>query len=167
MCHHHTLDGSVTSVELNVELYHGTLLSCYTLLLTLILFVLTVRVFQDVKLNSSLIRGNLSYAEQRIIFTCVTRNSTILEWQSNEYIGTDGDDIQIYSVGDRDNVTSVTIPTTYAIRDSVAVENGITVIVSRLFITASEQFPTVSVTCRINHDGPRQTISFSITGTCM
>ena len=87
-----------------------------------------------------------------------------MEWQSDEHIGTDGDDIQIYSVGDRVNVTSVTIPTTYATRDSVTEENGVTVIVSRLFITASDRFPTSSVTCGINSLGPRQTISVNIIG---
>ena len=121
-------------------------------------------------LNSTLIRGNLSYAQQRIIFTCVTRNSTILEWQSDEHIGTDGDDIQIYSVGNRINVTSVTIPTTYATRVNVTMENpGITVIVSQLIITASDRFPISSVTCGIKGLGPRQTITFNTIGmsTCI
>ena len=141
----------------------------YTLLLTLnlnISLLLTVRALQSVMLNSTLIRGNLSYTQQRIIFTCVTRNSTILEWRSNQHIGTDGDDIQIYGVGNRVNVTSVTIPTTYATRVSVTIKNpGITVIVSQLFITASNRFPTSSVTCGINGQGPRQTISFNTIGT--
>ena len=119
---------------------------------------------QEVTFNSTLIRGHLALPGQRVVFTCVIRDSTLLEWRSNEHIGINGDDIQIYSVGSRDNVTSVTIPTTYATRVSVTVEDGITVIVSQLFITASEQFPTSSVTCRINHDGPRQTISFITTG---
>ena len=96
----------------------------------------------------------------------MTRNSTILEWQSNEHIGTDGDDIQIYSVGSRVNVTSVTIPTTYATRVSVIMKNpGIAMIVSQLFITASNRFPTSSVTCGINGLGPRQTITFNTIGT--
>ena len=95
----------------------------------------------------------------------MTRNSTILEWQSDEHIGTDGDDIQIYSVGSRDNVTSVTIPSTYATRVNVTMENpGITVIVSQLIIRASNRFPTSSVTCGINGLGPTQTISFETIG---
>ena len=98
------------------------------------------------------------------MFTCVTRNTTLLEWQSTDYVGTGGNDIQISSVGDRDNVTSLTNPNTYATRDSVAEENGVTVIVSRLFITASEQFPTSSVTCRIDGLGPQAIIYFNTTG---
>ena len=119
---------------------------------------------REIALNSTLIRGNLALPGQRVVFTCVTENSSILEWQSNEHIGTDGDDIQIYSVGSRVNVTSVTIPTTYATRVSVTMENGVTVIVSRLFITASDHFPTSSVTCRINGLGPVKTIFFNTTG---
>ena len=119
-------------------------------------------------MSSTLIDGHLAYPGQRVVFTCVTRNSSILEWRSDEHIGTDGDDIQIYSIGtDRDNVTSVTIPTTYATRDSVTMDNGITVIVSQLFITASDRFPTSSVTCGINSLGPRQTISFNTIGTAL
>ena len=115
-------------------------------------------------MSSTLICGHLALPGQQVIFTCVVRNSTILEWQSNEHIGTDGDDIQIYSVGPRNNVTSVTIPTTYATRVSVTMENGITEIVSQLFITTADRFPTSSVTCGINTLGPRKTISFNTTG---
>ena len=118
---------------------------------------------REVTLSSTLIHGHLALPGQIVVFTCVTRNSSILEWQSDEHIGTDGDDIQIYSVGSRVNVTSVTIPTTYATRVSVTVENGVTVIVSQLLITASDRFPTSSVTCRINGQGPVKTISFNTT----
>ena len=98
---------------------------------------------------------------------CIARNATILEWQSDEYIGREGDNIQIYNVGDRDNVTSFINDNTYATRDNVTMENGAIVIVSRLFITASEQFPSSSITCRINGHGVGQTILFNTTGTYM
>ena len=124
---------------------------------------------QDVTLNCcSIICEQSPFPEQKVVFTCVTRGTDILIWQS-EYIGAnDHDIIQIHGTGDRDNVTSTSIETTFATRVSVTVENGVPVIVSQLFITVtvSEQFPTSSVTCRINHDGPRQTISFSIIGKC-
>ena len=129
-------------------------------------FFYAVRALQDNVLNSTLFGGNLTYSHQRVVFTCVTRDTDILIWQS-EYIGANGlDVIQIYRTGGRDNVTSTSIETTYATRVSSLEENGVPVIVSQLFITASEQFPTSSVICRINHDGPRQTISFSIIGKC-
>lgn len=101
------------------------------------------------------------------MFTCVTRNGTILVWQS-EYTG--GRHIQIYNVGLRDNVTSIGNPSTYATRVSVTEESGVTVIVSQLHITASDQFPIASVTCQIGEQaGSQETISFKTvtTGTCI
>lgn len=119
---------------------------------------------QEIALNSTLIHESLALPGQRVVFTCIARNATILEWQSDEYIGRGGDNIQIYNVGDRVNVTSFINENTYATRDSVTVENGVTVIVSRLFIIALEQFPLSSITCGINGHGLRQTISFNTTG---
>ena len=56
--------------------------------------------------------------------------------------------------------------TTFATRVDTYDDNGVTVIVSQLQITASEQFPTSSVTCQINDDGLSDTINFHITGIC-
>ena len=118
-------------------------------------------------MNSTLIRGQYALPQQQLVFTCMVRNSRILEWQSDEYIGTGGDSIPIYSVGSRDNVTSGGNPSTYATRVSATMENGITVIVSQLFITATEQFSTSTVTCQININGPSKSITFYTTGMCM
>ena len=117
---------------------------------------------QEVILN---ICGMLALPGEIIVFSCVRKNSTLLEWQSADYVGRGGNDIQISSAGDRDNVSSLTDRNTYATRDSVTEENGVIVIVSQLFITASEQFPTSSVTCRIDGRGPQETIFFNTTGT--
>ena len=116
-------------------------------------------------LSSTLIRGLFALPQQKVVFTCKTKNSTILEWQSDEHIGTGGDSIPIYSVGPRDNVTSGGNSNTYATRVNVSTEGGITVIVSQLHIIASDQFPTSSVTCRINGQGLRESITFTTTGT--
>ena len=117
----------------------------------------------EVSLNSTLIHGELALLEQSLVFTCVAKNGTILVWQS-EYIGRN--DIQIYIVGPRDNVTSISNPNIYATRVSVTVENGLTVIVSQLFITASDKFPTSTVTCRIGEQaGSQETISFKTVTT--
>ena len=120
---------------------------------------------QGVSLNSTLIRGRFALPQQEVMFTCETKNSSILEWQSNEYIGSGGDIIPVYSVGSRDFITSGGNPTTYARRISVMIENGVTIIVSQLYIMASEQFPVSAVTCRINGQGPSKTITFSTTGS--
>ena len=54
----------------------------------------------------------------------------------------------------------------YATRVNVTVESGVPVIVSQLFITASELIPTSLVTCRINgsREGLEKSTSFNITG---
>ena len=72
-------------------------------------------------------------------------------------------DLQIYSGGPRD-VVNATDGTTYATRETVTEEDGVTVIESKLFITASDQHPTSSVTCRIDGNGPIKRISFNTTG---
>ena len=123
--------------------------------------VIPATALQNVALNSTLIGGIYAYSEQRVIFTCISSNSTILEWQSGEHIGTGGDSIPIYSVGPRVNVTSGGNPNTYATRVDVSTKSGVTVIVSQLHIIA---FVPSSVTCRINGQGPRSQIPFSITG---
>ena len=71
---------------------------------------------------------------------------TILEWWSDEYIGI-GNSIPIYSRGPRDNVIS---GDTYATRVNATKEDGVTVIVSQLHITASERFPMSSVSCSVD-----------------
>ena len=128
---------------------------------------ITTQTSPEVSLNSTLIHGEFALLEQSLVFTCVTRNGTILVWQS-EYTG--NRHIQIYNVGPRDNVTNIGNPSTYATRVSVTEENGVIVIVSQLHITASDQFPTASVTCWIGEQaGSQETISFKsvTTGTCI
>ena len=119
---------------------------------------------QEIQLNSTLIRDRLALPQQQVVFTCVAKNSTVLEWHSDEYIGTGGDSIPIYSIGSRENVTSGGNPSAYATRVSVDVVDGITVIVSKLFIVPTEQFPTSTVTCQINNHGPSKNITFYTTG---
>ena len=111
-----------------------------------------------VSMNSTLFNGDFALSGQRLVFTCIIRDASILEWESYDYIGRS--DIQIYSfsTGGRDNVSSISNPTVYALRVNSSEED---VIESQLFIIASEKFPISSVTCRIYGQGPQETISFS------
>ena len=109
-------------------------------------------------MNSTLIRGSLAYPGQIVVFICVVKNFTILEWRSDDYIKSDS--IPIYSSGPTDFVSSEAANAT---RVNVTVEGGITVIVSQLFIVAKEEFPMSSVTCSADGNGPRQTIFFNTT----
>ena len=118
---------------------------------------------RDVTLNHTLYLGEYARPGQRVTFTCEARDTSILEWHSDEYIGTGGDRIEILKSGDGRNETRhgrETVATTV----SVNTYSGVTVIISQLHIMTSEQIPTSSVTCAINGNGPRKTISFTTTG---
>ena len=115
----------------------------------------------QVSLSSTLIQGRYAAPNHVVIFTCVTRGANTLSWNSTEYIGMDNE-FQIARIGD---AVSWMRGTTVATRIDTYVDNGVTVIVSQLRIIALEQFPTSSVTCRDNGDGPSETIIFSTTGT--
>ena len=114
-------------------------------------------------LNSTLYLGQYARPGQRVTFTCETRDTSVLEWYSDEYIGRGGDRIQILRNGDGSNQTRFggeTVATTV----SVNTYSGVTVIVSQLHIMTLEQIPTSLVTCAINGQGPRKVISFATTG---
>ena len=114
----------------------------------------------EVSLNSTLIRGMYALPNQEIIFTCTSVNATILNWNSTDFIGVNNI-FPISSVGPARNRTR---GTTVATRLDTYVEGGSTVIISQLRIIASEQFPNSAVTCRVNGDGPSETIHFITTG---
>ena len=98
-----------------------------------------------VTLNSTLNAEHVAHPQDIIIFMCTTRGSPILEWFSDEYIGTGGDRLQILSGSDR-NTSSIN-PDAVATRISVSTENGITVIVSELRVIASIRYPIATVSC--------------------
>ena len=98
-----------------------------------------------VTLTSTLNSERVVYPQDIIIFTCTTGGSPILEWFSEEYIGTGRNRLQILSESDR-NTSSIT-PDAVATRISVTTENGIVVIVSELRILASKEYPNATVSC--------------------
>jgi hypothetical protein len=117
----------------------------------------------EVTLNHTLVHGKYARPGQLMTFTCEVRDTTVLEWYSDEYIGPGGDVIEILSSGGGNNQTRLG-GKTVATRVSVNTYSGVTVIVSQLHIMTSEQIPTSSVTCAINGNGPRRVIPFTTTG---
>ena len=117
---------------------------------------------QEVILNSTLRDGRYARPKQMVVFTCEARNTTLMVWRSAEYIGGGGDQIEILSGGVASDETR--LGGTVATRVNTSSDNGITVIVSKLYIIASEEFPSSSVTCAINGRGSSQTINFTTTG---
>ena len=125
---------------------------------------------QDIALNSTLnvtsSGGFVAYANNVIEFTCITRGVSVLEWYSDEYIGADGDRLQLLSLGDHTNVSSTKELTTFAVRGSVdynaAPPDG-PVIVSKLYVTPFLRYPNASVTCT-NGQTSMLTIQFQTLG---
>ena len=112
-------------------------------------------------LNSTLNAEHVARPQGTIIFTCITRGSPILEWFSEEYIGTGGDRLQVLSGSDR-NTSSIT-PDAIATRISVTTENGIVIIVSELRIIASIRFPEATVSCS-NGSPKKNNVTFRTVG---
>ena len=87
----------------------------------------------------------------------------MMEWFSDDYIGVNGDFIEISSRDEGGNQTRRE-GMTVATRKRVYDDRGITVIVSQLHIMPSERFLMSSVKCRVNQHGPSEVINFTTTG---
>ena len=118
---------------------------------------------QAVMLNSTLecLHGeHVTYPHQRVYFTCITTGTIIQEWFSSENITGVDDRIQLHEgrrSGRRQaaNVTIVSV---------TANELGETIIVSRLTLKVSTQYPVATVSCGNNGHGMRDSITFNIIG---
>ena len=99
------------------------------------------------------------YVNEEIVFTCTTRGSSILQWNSNEYISSNGNNIQVYNgtLG-----SDVQRGSAHATLVRAAFENGVLVLVSELRIRVSTLHPTATVECNNNGHGSSQTITFGM-----
>ena len=103
---------------------------------------------------------HLAYPQQRVYFTCTTTGADIQEWYSVEYISGTDDRIQLHENrrtgrGRAANATVISI----AIN-----ELGEKVIMSRLSLIASTQYPVSTVSCGNNGQYMRDNITFNTTG---
>ena len=117
----------------------------------------------NVTLVSTLSAELTAYSNEPLIFTCTTRGSGILNWQSAEYIERDGLPLQILSLNNRTTEHSNSDPNTVATRINVTNNNGVIVIVSELRIKASSMYPTATIACYIDAEFPKM-ITFKTTG---
>ena len=106
--------------------------------------------------------GNRAYDRQVVTFRCVIVGvDTVLNWMSDDYIGVGGDVLQLASADPPGQTASnPRNPTTIATLVSTSRSNGVTTTVSELQLTASSQFPTSSVSCRDNGQGPVSAVIF-------
>ena len=114
---------------------------------------------EDVILTSTLADDHTASPKEEIIFTCTTRQSSILQWSSSEYIDSDGYSIQVYNSTLGNDVRRGSAHATLV---RAAFENGVPVLVSELHIRVSTLYPTASIQCDNNGHGSSQTIRFGM-----
>lgn len=123
---------------------------------------LSVTRSQLVFLNSTLSTRLIAYPGQEVVFTCETRNSLLLTWTSEDYIGSGGDRLETLFI-DSPGIkkSNSRNPSTFATLIMASKDSsGVRVIVSELHIIASSQFPVSSVTCRGSSSALNKTITF-------
>ncbi|MCG8621961.1 MAG: hypothetical protein MJE68_08215 [Proteobacteria bacterium] len=109
-------------------------------------------------LRSSVSNGSLVYPEQPITITCVTRNTQILAWESEDYIG--GMSQIVFASSSQPDSTDTGRNGAIAILISVNNDNGELVITSELLINITTRSKTSSVTCRNVDNGQTDSIVF-------
>jgi hypothetical protein len=115
-----------------------------------------------VALNSTLTSELMGEPSQIVLFTCISTGSGIINWYSDEYIGTDGLPLQIIAVGNTTSVHSSSDPNTIASKINVTNVNGEVVIVSKLRIIISSRYYVATVSCDNGDRRSRQSITFSM-----
>ena len=100
---------------------------------------------------------------KEIVFTCKT-NGSVIAWISNEYIGIDGNQLELasmYTVGH--TVTSTINSKTFA---NLTMIKGDQVIESQLHIMVSKDFPTANITCSDVSHGSSSSVRFELSCKC-
>ena len=120
---------------------------------------------QTIMLSSQILHDQeyVAKPQQLLVFTCVTVQSGILEWRSDEYIG-QGIAIQLLSINCIGHNFSSGNNLAIGTCINVTNDGGAEVIVSELYVVASLQHPTATVTCRNNGVGTSMQIRFNTTG---
>lgn len=114
------------------------------------------------ELSSTMRNGRPVYTGQEIIFTCVTRGSSIIAWSSEEYIGSGGAQLIFSTLNSPDDTKiSQTYPDTVATLVSIT---GSDVLTSTLRIVTSSNSLSASVTCHDANLGTRNTTNFYVNG---
>ena len=115
-------------------------------------------------INSTINDGDIVCPGQVITFTCETRDSGVLVWISDDYIG-EGSQLEFAEINDlplvlRSSINSETVAT-FITNANI---NGTLVLVSQLNITVSEAFLNPSVSCIHVRGGMTKTINFRLLG---
>ena len=98
------------------------------------------------KIMTTLLDGKYACPGQEVIFTCITNGSVVVAWISDDYIGSNGRQLEFasnsHSLGAK--ATSTIDPNTFA--ELTMKEDGL-VTESQLYITVSQEISSATVTC--------------------
>ena len=124
----------------------------------------TAEVDPLVNLTHNLSGGGFAYNGQRVTFICtiVVAHDTVITWESDDYIGTGGDVLQLTSVDpEGTSATNPRNPTTVAtLISTTRSSDGVITAISKLQLTASALSPTSYISCMTNGAGPVKTVTF-------
>ena len=115
-------------------------------------------------LHSTFYGVNFAYAGENVTFTCMARESSLIAWSSNEYIGSDGLRLEFASVEPVGSMQSVPGGGTAAQLINSTYEDGIVTVVSQLNVLVQSTYQISSITCHNIGMGTTNTTSFEIAG---
>ena len=117
---------------------------------------------QLITVTSNISAGESICPGEVLLFTCMTVQSEIITWISDEYIG---DQIEFDTANNIDETRQASAdPNTIATLINNTAENGMPVLVSQLQITVSSIFSTPSVTCVHGSNGIPELSTFQVLG---
>ena len=117
---------------------------------------------QSVTITTSF-EGNYVCPDKEIVFTCKT-NGSVIAWISNEYIGIDGNQLELASMYTVGHIVKSTInPKTFANLTMIKRDR---VIESQLHIMVSKDFPTANITCSDVSHGSSSSVQFELPCKC-
>ena len=131
----------------------------------IIAVLLTNATTSQVTLTYSLEPGQSACPKENVIFNCIVRESRILLWASDEYIGTDGEQLE-FSTADRDGdrMNSSVNQDTFAILTNVTDHGGTILLQSELHIVSTQ---SSIVSCLTTDAASRRSIDFNVLGDSM
>ena len=84
---------------------------------------------------------------QNITITCVTRNSSIMAWTSEEYIGEGGRRLEFLIINEIGSIHMSVKPNSTAFANLTTLNVNQLMLASQLHITVSRNYPQFNVTC--------------------
>ena len=104
-----------------------------------------------------------AYVGETVIFTCMTVDSSLMGWSSNEYIGTGGTRFEFVSVDPIGTIHSAGQTVSELV--TVSSMNGVITMESQLKIVVLSAFQIATINCHKFGNDTVKSTSFQITGT--